>query len=357
MAQAIALARRGLGRTSPNPAVGAVVVRAGKRLGRGWHRRAGGPHAEVFALREAGARARGATLYVTLEPCSHVGKTLPCAELVLASGIRRVVVGTIDPNPRVRGRGIARLRRAGVDVRVGVLAEECRELTRDFEKHVTTGLPFVLLKVAATLDGRIATASGDSRWISAPASRRRAHQLRNRFDAVIVGSGTVLRDDPELTCRVRGGRDPLRVVLDGRLRSPESARVFRQDPARTRLYTRAQGSAKARRLAARGVVVRPGGADRPGSLRRVLRDLARAGGVSVLLEGGATLATRALREGLVDRLGMFFAPRLLGGDARGMLGPLGIRRVGDAFSLEILTLERVGPDAWIEARPAFRHSA
>ncbi len=357
MAEAIALARRGLGRTSPNPAVGAMVVRAGKRVGRGWHRRAGGPHAEVFALREAGARARGATLYVTLEPCSHVGKTEPCVEVVLASGIRRVVVGTIDPNPRVQGRGIAKLRRAGVDVRVGVLAEECREIIENFEKHVTTGLPFVLLKLAATLDGRIATASGDSRWITGPAARRRAHQLRNRLDAVVVGSGTVLRDDPELTCRVRGGRDPLRVVLDGRLRSPETARIFRKDPVRTWLYTRAQSSAKARRLAARGVVVRPGGGDRPGSLRRVLRDLARSGVQSVLLEGGATLAARALREGLVDRLGIFLAPKLLGGDARAMLGPLGIEHVGDAFSVEILAIERVGPDAWIEARPAFRRSA
>ncbi len=264
MGEALRLAERGLGRTSPNPAVGAVVVRGGRRVGRGYHRRAGGPHAEVFALREAGTRARGATLYVTLEPCCHFGRTPPCVAAVVGSGISRVVVGALDPNPRVRGRGVAQLRRAGLRVDVGVRQEECQALNEDFAKYVTRGLPFVVLKLAATLDGRIASAGGDSRWVTGAAARRRVHEMRNRFDAVVVGSETVLADDPLLTCRLRGGRHPLRVVLDGRLRCPTSARVFTRDPQRTRLYTLADDCAKAERLRRRGVVVRHGAGDSHG---------------------------------------------------------------------------------------------
>jgi diaminohydroxyphosphoribosylaminopyrimidine deaminase/5-amino-6-(5-phosphoribosylamino)uracil reductase len=327
MAEALRLARRGLGRTSPNPAVGAVVVRGATIVGRGFHRRAGGPHAEIFALRAAGPRARGATLYVTLEPCCHTGRAGPCVDAVLAAGVERVVVGSLDPNPRVRSKGIAHLRRRGVAVECGLLEAESRELNIDFEKYITTGLPFVVLKLAATLDGRIAAASGDAHWVTGAAARRRVHELRNRFDAVIVGSQTVLADDPELTCRIRGGRDPVRVVLDGRLRSPRSARVFRQNPERTRLYTLSDRSAEARSLARRGVVVRRGGGDRPGSLRRVLADLAREGIKSVLIEGGGTVAARALREKLVDRLALFLAPKLLGSEGRPAVGALGFRRM------------------------------
>lgn len=350
MTEALALARRGLGRTSPNPAVGALVVRSGRIVGRGYHRRAGGPHAEVLALREAGARARGATLYVTLEPCIHTGRTGPCVPLVLDAGVRRVVVGAVDPNPRVRGGGIRRLRASGVEVVTGVLGGECRRLNEHFEKHVTTGLPFVALKLATTLDGRIATRSGDSRWVTGEAARRRVHELRDRFDAVLVGSETVIRDDPRLTCRIRGGRDPLRVVLDGRLRASESARVFAGD-GRVRLYTMAERSAKACRLGARGVVVRRGGGDRSGSLRRVLRDLGADGVTSVLVEGGARVAARALRDGLVDRLILFVAPKLVGGDGRPLAAELGVRRMRDALLVADLTIERVGRDWLVEGRP------
>ncbi len=352
MREALRLARKGLGRTSPNPAVGAVVVRGGRVIGRGWHRRAGGPHAEIFALREAGARARGATLYVTLEPCAHHGRTGPCVEAVLAARCARVVVGAVDPNPRVRGRGLAKLRRAGVSVDTGVLGEEARRMNEDFEKLITTGEPFVVLKLAVTMDGRIATRTGDSRWVTSAASRRRVHELRNRLDAVIVGSGTVLADDPQLTCRIRGGRNPLRVVLDGRLRAPISARVF-DGAAPTRLYTRSPDAAKAKRLRARGTDVRRGGRDRPGSLRRVLRDLARDGVKSVLVEGGAGLAARALTDGVVDRLILFLAPKLVGGDGVPAVGPLGVRRMNRAVPLEILLVEPLGPDLAIEMRPAF----
>jgi diaminohydroxyphosphoribosylaminopyrimidine deaminase / 5-amino-6-(5-phosphoribosylamino)uracil reductase len=354
MDEALRLARRGLGRTTPNPAVGAVVMRNGRIVGRGFHRRAGGPHAEVFALAEAGARTRGATLYVTLEPCSHFGRTPPCAADVVAAGIRRVVVGTVDPNPRVRGRGIGRLRRAGLRVEVGAREAECRELNEDFEKLVTTGLPFVVLKLAATLDGRIATRSGDSRWVTGAAARRRVHEMRDRWDAILVGSETVLADDPELTCRLRGGRDPVRVVVDGRLRVPFRARVYRDAAERVRVYTLAGGSAAAERLRGLGVIVRRGGGDRRGSLRRVLVDLAGAGLKSVLIEGGGRVAARALGEGLVDRLELFLAPKIVGGDGRPVIGDLGIRRMAQALTLHDVRVERVGPDVWIRGRPAFR---
>jgi diaminohydroxyphosphoribosylaminopyrimidine deaminase/5-amino-6-(5-phosphoribosylamino)uracil reductase len=327
------------------------VVRRGRIVGRGWHRRAGGPHAEIFALREAGPRARGADLYVTLEPCCHVGRTGPCVEAILEAGIQRVVVGLRDPNPLVRGRGIARLRQAGVVVELGPLENECRELVEGFAKWVTRGLPLVVLKLASTLDGRIATVAGDSRWVSGEASRRRVHELRNRLDAVLVGSGTVLADDPRLTCRIRGGRDPLRVVLDGRLRVPETARVFAGSGARVRLYTQHPASPKAERLRRRGVIVRRGGGDRPGTLRAVLEDLAACGTTSVLVEGGAAVAARALREGLVDRVVLFVAPKLVGGDGKPAIGPLGIRRMRDALVLEDVRIERLGADLVVEGRP------
>ncbi len=354
MAEALRLARRGLGRTSPNPAVGALVVRGGEIVGRGFHRRAGGPHAEIFALGQAGTRARRATLYVTLEPCCHFGRTPPCVETVLAAGVSRVVVGSLDPNPRVRGRGVARLRRAGVTVEVGVRAAECRALNEDFEKYITTGMPFVVLKLAATLDGRIATSGGDSRWVTGSAARRRVHEMRDRFDAVLVGSETVIADDPELTCRVRGGRHPLRVIVDGRLRVAEGARVFRDGAERTRLYTLEDGTAKAERLRRRGVTVRRGGGDRSGALRRVLADLAGAGVKSVLVEGGGRVAASALREGLVDRLALFLAPKLLGADARPAVGPLGIRRMAGAVSLSAARCEQLGEDLLISGVPVFQ---
>src|SRR5512135_2351615 len=225
MRLALRLGRRGLGRTSPNPPVGAVVVSGHTVVGRGYHHQAGMPHGEIEALTDAGARARGATLYVTLEPCAHHGRTPPCTDAVIAAGVRRVVFGTRDPNPTVSGNGMVRLRAARIAVTGGVLQPDCDELIAAFRKHVTTGLPLVTLKLAASLDGRIATATGESRWITGPESRLFTQRLRNEHDAILVGAQTVIRDDPELTCRLRGGRNPLRVVLDGRLRVPLGARV------------------------------------------------------------------------------------------------------------------------------------
>jgi diaminohydroxyphosphoribosylaminopyrimidine deaminase/5-amino-6-(5-phosphoribosylamino)uracil reductase len=277
-------------------------------------------------------------------------------DAVLESAVSRVVVGALDPNPRVRGRGIRKLRRSGLPVAVGVREAEARALNVDFEKCVTTGLPFVVLKLAATLDGRIATVEGDSRWVTGRASRRRVHEMRNRWDAVVVGSETVLRDDPQLTCRIRGGRDPLRVILDGRLRSPEAARVFAHDPARAWLYTLAENSAKARRLRRRGVRVQRGAGDRAGSLRPVLRNLAKSGIKSVLIEGGGVLAARALEGGLVDRVALFIAPKLIGGDGRPMVAAMGLGRMSEAIPVVDVAFERLGDDLLIEGRPAFRRN-
>ncbi len=347
MARAVALAKRGLGRTSPNPPVGAVVVKRGRIVGEGWHRRAGGPHAEVVALRRAGAAARGATLYVTLEPCSHVGRTPPCARAVIAARVGRVVVGAGDPNPRVRGRGLRALRAAGITVRVGVLADEAAAVSAWWRHFIVRRRPYVMLKLAASLDGRIATVDGTARWLSGTGARRWVHELRDQVDAVMVGAGTVLADDPALTCRVRGGRDPIRIVVDGRLRVAPRARVVRQSSRAPTLIatTTAAPPARRRALARAGaeVLVLSG---RGGRLRLgvLLRHLAARGIVSVLIEGGGVLAAAALRERVVDRLMLVATPLLIGGDGRPMLAGIGVKHPARAPRLVDERTHRIGPD-------------
>ncbi|MEW6297227.1 MAG: bifunctional diaminohydroxyphosphoribosylaminopyrimidine deaminase/5-amino-6-(5-phosphoribosylamino)uracil reductase RibD [Thermodesulfobacteriota bacterium] len=346
MRRALALAARGLGRTSPNPAVGAVLVRGKKIIGEGFHLRAGLPHAEVAALRRVNGSARGATLYVNLEPCTHYGRTPPCADAIIAAGIARVVVGMADPNPVVRGRGVRRLRRAGIDVRTGVLREECERLNEDFAVWVRTGRPFVTLKLAASFDGRIATASGDAKWISGEASRRFVQHLRNHVDAVLVGAETVRIDDPQLTCRVRGGRDPARVILDGRLTiSPEARVCVQQSTAPTIVVTTEAGGGeeKKRVLERQGVEVwRFPGVNGRVRLRPVLEALGKRGMKHVLIEGGGQVAAAALAEGVVDKVLFFYGPLLLGGDGRPMVGPMGIERLADGIRLHTITVRRLG---------------
>jgi len=357
MARAVALAHRALGRTSPNPAVGAVVVKGGRIVGEGWTRPVGGPHAEVVALRQAGARARGAVLYVTLEPCAHHGRTPPCIDAVIAAGITRVVVGVGDPNPRVRGRGVRALRAAGIEVVADVLAEEAGAVSAWFRHYIVRGRPFVMLKLAASLDGRIATARGESRWISGPAARRWVHELRNRVDAVMVGSGTVLADDPALTCRLRGGRDPIRIVVDGRLRMPARARVVRQRSSAPTLIATTSAASAARRAAltrAGAEVLLVPGARGHVSLPALFRELATRGIVSVLIEGGGELAAAALRAKAVDRALLVSAPLLLGGDGRPMLGSLGVGRLARAPHVANPIFSRLGPDLLIEGPVAYR---
>jgi len=353
MRRALDLASKGEGRTRPNPAVGAVVIRDGEVVGEGYHPQAGEPHAEIFALRQAGDKTRGAELFVTLEPCSHHGRTGPCAEAVLAAGIQRVCIGTADPNPLVAGRGIALLQAAGVEVRVGVLEADCRHLIAPFAKHITTGRPFVVLKSAMTLDGRTATVTGDSRWISGSESRAWVHRLRDRMDAVMVGIGTVLRDDPLLTTRLpEGGRDAARIVVDSRLRIPGSAAVLGLESSAPTIIatTRSAPAEKIARLERRGAQVLlaaegEGGVD----LNDLMRQLGAAGFQSILLEGGNILNSAALKVGLIDRVMIFIAPLLLGsGEAPGIFAGRGVEKIGEAMKLSDIKVRRFADDTLIE---------
>jgi diaminohydroxyphosphoribosylaminopyrimidine deaminase/5-amino-6-(5-phosphoribosylamino)uracil reductase len=320
MRAALALARRGLGNAWPNPAVGCVLVKDGRVIGRGWTQPGGRPHAETEALRRAGEAARGATAYVTLEPCSHHGRTPPCCEALAGAGIARVVMAMRDPDPRVNGRGLAMLRGAGIVVEEGLLEAEARALNAGFFRRIQAGMPVVTLKLASTLDGRIATSTGESRWITGEAARREVHALRARHDAILVGSGTVLADDPDLTCRIPGmERVPmLRVVADARLRTPPAARLVQGAGVAPVLIITAPGhppSAQAPFIAAGADIVTvpahaAGGLDLPS----LLRALGRRGVTRVLAEGGAGLAAALLRQGLVDRLVWFHAPAVMGGD-------------------------------------------
>jgi len=356
MRLALELARRGLGRTRPNPPVGAVVVRGGRIVGTGWHRRAGTAHAEAIALDQAGAAARGATLYLTLEPCTHQGRMPPCTPRVIASGVRRVVIAASDPNPLVSRRGVARLRRAGIAVTTGVEEAAARELIAGFARHVVSGRPFVRLKLAASADGRIATRTGASRWITGPQARRLVHRWRNEMDAVLVGVDTVIADDPELTCRRAGGRDPVRVVVDGRLRIPPRARLLHDGRSPVWIATRVKHDAKqAERLARTGATVLPlATRGTHVDLGALLLALGRRDITSVLVEGGSQLAAALIAGGHVDELCWFSAPLLIGGDGLPMIGALGVRSLRGALPLADLRVERVGVDllhtARVEAR-------
>ncbi len=334
--------------------VGAVVVRAGRIVGEGYHRRPGTPHAEIHALRAAGTEARGAVLYLTLEPCCHRFKrTPPCTDAVIASGVKRVVVAMPDPNPRVRGRGLRALRRAGLAVEVGVLGETARHLNEAYTVWITTGRPFVTLKIASTLDGKIATASGESRWITGPRSRALTHRLRAQVDAVMVGLGTIMADDPELTARSSPrGRQPHRIILDERLATPLHARVLRpREGSSTYVATTARApAARRRRLEALGVKVlvaksRDGLVD----IADVVRRLGRLEMTSVLIEGGSGVNASALRSGAVRKVMMMMAPKLLGGlDAVGSVGGRSPRRLRDAVTLHDCVVRRCGDDFVVE---------
>jgi diaminohydroxyphosphoribosylaminopyrimidine deaminase/5-amino-6-(5-phosphoribosylamino)uracil reductase len=350
MGAALALARRGLGNTWPNPAVGCVIVNAERVVGRGWTQKGGRPHAESEARARAGAAARGATAYVSLEPCSHHGKTPPCTEALITAGIARVVAAVEDPDPRVSGAGIARLRQAGIAVETGLCGEEAGELNAGFFCRVTQGRPLVTLKLATSLDGRIATKTGKSRWITGPAARERAHLLRATHDAVLVGTGTALADDPQLTCRLPGmeARSPVRIVLDRSLRLPATLRLFaeaREVPS----WVVTLGSAnKARQKALRDqcVTVIAVEADASGNLdlALVLKTLGDKGLTRLLVEGGGGIAAALLRARLADRLVWMRAPSLIGGDGIPAVAALGLDDPSAAPRFELVSSESVGSD-------------
>jgi len=346
MREALRLALLGTGTTAPNPLVGAVVVRGGRVVGRGWHRRAGTAHAEVLALEEAGTRAKGATLYVTLEPCRHTGRTGPCTERIREAGVARVVAAIRDPFPKVAGRGFRELARYGIAVEIGDGAADALRLNEAYLLRVKSGRPWVDLKLATTLDGRIADARGVSRWITGEAARARGHELRRAADAVVVGVRTVLRDDPALTARAGGEvREPLRVVLDGRLRTPPSARLFSCDPSRVRIASlRGAPEARRRRLERLGAGVWTLPASRGGvSLTALLRALAAEGVNRVLVEGGGLVAGAFLRAGLVDRMHLFLAPIALGSGVEA-LGGLGALPLARAARLRVMEAVPAGED-------------
>lgn len=354
MRRALTLAEAGLGLAAPNPLVGAVVLSPdGTVVGEGWHEGPGTDHAEVVALRAAGARAAGATVVVTLEPCSHHGRTPPCALALREAGVARVVAAVRDPNPLVDGRGLAMLAEAGIETSTGVLAEEAEQLNEGFLTFMRRGLPFVTLKTASSLDGRAAARDGSSRWITGPEARRDVHRLRASAGAVVVGAGTALADDPALTVRLDGyrGRQPLRVVLDSTGRTPATGRLF--DGAASTLMATAAAPVEARRAwAAAGAEVWDLPPDDGGvSLAALVKGLGERRIHHVLIEGGPTLAWSALRDGLVDRWIAYVAPKAIGGaGAPSAVAGVGVARIEEAIGLEFERVERIGDDLKVVAR-------
>ena len=346
MRMAVRLGRKGLGRTAPNPAVGAVVVREGRVVGRGYHKKAGGPHAEVHALEDAGEKARGATIYVTLEPCNHTGRTPPCTRAILEAGISRCVFGVNDPNPSVEGGGGDFLQRRGVQVDSGVLYHECALLTAPFAKHVKTGLPWVRSKIACSLDGRTATRTGHSQWITNEKARAYGHRLRSSSDAILAGRGTVEADNPRLTCRMAGGgsRDPVRVILDSHLALSSRYQVFSLESQAPTWIFCAEGlfdHERRQELVDMGTGVFPVRPDREGrvDVRSVLGFLGERGIQSVLVEGGATVHGAFWDLGLVDEAYFFYAPVVIGGlEAAPAIGGLGSATVDEAACLEYVEI-------------------
>lgn len=361
MNAALALARRGLGQVWPNPAVGCVLVHQGRVVGRGWTQPGGRPHAETEALRRAAERTHGATAFITLEPCNHHGRTMPCTEALIASGVARAVVTVEDPDPRVSGQGIARLRAAGIAVRTGVCAAAASDLNVGFFLRIVEQRPMFTFKTAASLDGRIATRTGESRWISGEEARAFAHKMRKEHDAVLVGSGTVLADDPALTCRLPGlsGRSPIRIIVDGRLRLSTSTKIAETASKIPTWMITLPGADDARRqaLAKHGITIIEVESDNRGhpDVKSIATALAQQGLTRVLIEGGGQLAASFLAAGLVDRIAWFHAPRIVGNDGLPSVGSLGANALSEAPSFVrtgirelagdmLLTCRRVGGD-------------
>jgi len=353
MKRALRLARKGEGWVSPNPMVGAVIVKNDRLIGEGYHQKFGQAHAEINALNSAKEPVADSTVYVTLEPCSHHGKTPPCVERLIASRPKRVVIGTTDPNPLVAGRGIEALKRQGISVTVGVLEAACREINESFFKFIQSRVPFVTLKCAQTLDGRIATLTGHSRWISSLPSRRFSHRLRHAHDAVLVGIGTVMYDDPELTVRLVQGKNPLRIVVDSHLRTPLTARILKdQDQARTLMVTSNRAEQEklhsVRELGIETLIIpetSPGRID----LAYLLQDLGKRNIASVLIEGGAGIITSVIAQGLADRLIAIVAPKIAGQGIEAV-GQLNITEMDKAIGLVFEKISRKGDDLVIDSR-------
>lgn len=353
MQKVLRLAAKGRGRTSPNPMVGAVIVKGNKIIAEAFHRKAGTPHAEILALKKAGADARGATLYINLEPCCHKDKrTPPCTRAIIESGLKRVVVAMRDPNPKVNGRGIKELRDAGIDVEVGVMGREARRLNEAFVKFITKGVPFVILKIAQSIDGKIALATGESRWITGEDSRRYVHNLRNEVDAVLVGIGTVKKDNPSLTCRIPGGRDPYRIIVDSNLEIPLSAKVLRHKDHKTIIaVTKNAGTEKidlVKNLGAEVLIIKR---DKNGlvDLKTLMKRLRRLNMMSVLIEGGSSINASAISTKIVDKVMFFTAPKIIGGiNAIPSIAGKSPALLRNALKIKNLQVKKIGGDILLE---------
>lgn len=348
MREALRIAKNALGRTSPNPLVGAVVVKDGKIIAEGWHRQAGTPHAEIHALNMAGELARGATLYVTLEPCSHFGRTPPCAQKIIDCGIKKVVAAMKDPNPKVSGRGFELLKSAGIEVEVGICESEARKLNEIFIKWIKTGLPFVTMKFASSLDGKIATATGESQWITCLESRKFVHKLRDINDAVLVGIGTVLADNPSLTTRLIEGKSPIRVILDSKARISLDSKVLTDKSARTIIaVTENAPPEKISALKACGAEVIIAGYEQI-DLKMLMKMLAAQEITSILVEGGGQVHFSMMKAGLVDKIYGFIAPKIIGGSkSLTAVEGEGFLKLSEAMTLKNFTSEKIGEDILI----------
>ena len=348
MAEALRIAKNAQGRTSPNPLVGAVIVKDGRIIAEGWHRKAGTPHAEIHALNMAGELAKNSTMYVTLEPCSHYGRTPPCANKIVDAGIKKVVVAMQDPNPLVAGRGVEILRAAGIEVEVGILEDDARRLNEVFLKYITKKIPFVTAKFACSLDGKIATASGQSQWISCEESRKFVHKLRDINDGIMVGIGTVLADNPSLTTRLDGGKNPVRIIVDSKARTPLDSKFLNDGAAKNIIAVTANAPLEKisalKNLGAEIIIAGESQVD----LKILMQELASREITSVLLEGGGTLNFSMFRAGLIDKVFAFIAPKVIGG--KNALTPVegaGVENLFDAAQLEDLTAEKIGTDILI----------
>jgi diaminohydroxyphosphoribosylaminopyrimidine deaminase/5-amino-6-(5-phosphoribosylamino)uracil reductase len=352
MKRALALAALAAGRTSPNPLVGCVITSGDQVVGEGYHQKAGTPHAEIHALAAAGRQAQGATVYVTLEPCSHYGRTPPCADALLKAGVSRVVVAMTDPNPLVAGKGLQRLRENGVRVETGLLSQEAARLNEVYIKAITTGMPFVVYKAALTLDGKTATATGDSRWISNAQSRQVVHRFRNEYDVIMVGSATVEADNPALNCRLAGGRDPVRLIVDGKLAIAENAQVLTSSKSAPCIIATTSAAAKSKLTKLKnlpGVEVWQYPTERFVPLPLLMKDLLKRGWIGVLLEGGSRLAGKMIQAGLVDKIEFFIAPKLIGGTGPSPLADLDITRMSEALQLKNILVNLETADIRISA--------
>lgn len=352
MKLAIKLAKKGKGQVNPNPLVGALIVKNGKIIGQGYHENYGSAHAEVNALNSVSESPEGGTIYVTLEPCSHYGKTPPCVDRIIESRLSRVVIGSLDPNHLVAGKGVGKLKAAGIEVTIGVLDKKCKKINEVFRKFIVEKKPYVLLKTAMTLDGKIATATGESKWITGEAARNNVHKLRNEFSAIMVGVETVIKDNPQLTCRVEGGRNPIRIVVDSILRIPLTSKVVTEvKEARTIVATTAAADIEKceelRKLGVEIIVVK--GNDRRVDLTDLIGKLGAMNIDGVLLEGGATLGFSALKEGIVDKVQFYIAPKIIGGHlSKTPVGGEGISNLSEAIKIKNMTTTVVGNDILVE---------